>query len=142
MIEKKAYNQVYKIIEYMPKEMQEKIPNELINAIKDNMDPTYQYEIKEIKEDELFEDTKKILSVLYTDYFSTDEERRIILAKEKNLGNEKEIQKQKMYSVNIKFKDSNKTTTTNKGQIKELTVINKDNYFKRFWLKIKKWLKI
>lgn len=89
MISKKAYTQINKIIKSMPKDMQEKIPKDLRKAIEYNADEDFEVNIYDIENDELLKDTEKVLSVLYTDYFSTLDERKIILAKEKI------IQKQK-----------------------------------------------
>lgn len=50
------------------------------------MDTNYEFYIDDdIGDVELLEDTEKILSVLYTDYLVTDEERDIIKKKEKIL---------------------------------------------------------
>lgn len=82
MINKKAYNEVNEIIKNMPKNMQEKIPLKLRKTIEYNMDKKYTVNPRDIEDFNLLKDTKEILSVLYTDYFSTEYERKIILAKE------------------------------------------------------------
>ena len=86
MLDRKAYTEVFYIIKEMSKEMQNKIPKQIMKNIEENMDKTYNFTINEYEDwenIELLKDTEKILSVLYTDYFATDEERKVILAKEK-----------------------------------------------------------
>ena len=89
MIDSKAYTEVYEVINNMPKEMQEKIPNKMKEAIKNQMDKKYDFKYKITNNGELLEDTKKILSVLYTDYLATEDVRKIIYAKERKLQSKK-----------------------------------------------------
>jgi len=91
MLDKRAYTEAFYIINEMSDELKRKIPEEIIKNIECKMEKNYQFNIDDNIEDaELLEDTEKILSVLYTDYLSTEEEREIIKNKEKSLeGNEK-----------------------------------------------------
>ena len=100
MLSKKAYTEAYFIINEMSEEMRSKIPDKIIKNIENRMDKTYEFYIEEedIETAELLEDTEKILSVLYTDYLSTPEEREVILNKEKILAK----QKNKINTNNIK----------------------------------------
>ena len=81
MLNRKAYTEVYYIVNLMSEEMKNMIPEKVLNNIKNRMDKEYEFYIDEddIENLELLEDTEKILSVLYTDYLSTEEERQIIL---------------------------------------------------------------
>ena len=45
MIDKKAYTEVYKLIEILPEELKKKIPEDFIDVIKNNMDTSYKFEI-------------------------------------------------------------------------------------------------
>ena len=101
MINPKAYTEVNEIIKNMPKDMQEKIPEELRKMIEYNMDKEYNIHLEKFKKLELLEDTEKILSVLYTDFLATDEERKVILAKEKATAYQKEVEKMKKYPANF-----------------------------------------
>lgn len=86
MLDKKAYTEVFYIINEMSEELRSKIPSEIIKNIEKKMDRTYDFNIEEdIENAELLEDTEKILSVLYTDYLATDEEREVIKNKERIL---------------------------------------------------------
>lgn len=107
MLDTKAYNEVNAIIKIMPREMQEKIPENLRKTIEFNQDKNYKFNIDEtnIEDIEFLEDTEKILSVLYTDYFASEEERKIILNKEKALELKKEQEKKQKYSNNFSQKN-------------------------------------
>ena len=75
----------------MSEELKNKIPKKIQENIKNKMDKDYQFFIEDddYENVELLEDTEKILSVLYTDYLSTEEERELILNKEKILESKK-----------------------------------------------------
>lgn len=81
----KAYTEVNFIINEMSNELSNKIPKEIKEMIKEKMDKTYEFYIddEDWEEKELLEDTEKILSVLYTDYIANEEEKKVILNKEK-----------------------------------------------------------
>ena len=93
-----AYSEVNFIISKMSKELREKIPIELIEFIQNRDNKQHKINSESVKDIELHEDTKKILSVIYTDYIATEEERTII----KNKENNDEITKTTML---IKFKE-------------------------------------
>ena len=91
MVDAKAYTEVYYIINEMSEELRSLIPEKLIQNIKAKMDTGYEFNIEDedIENLELLEDTEKILSVLYTDYLATEEERQVIKAKERAIAEEK-----------------------------------------------------
>lgn len=109
MINARAYTEVYWIINQMSDELKSKIPTNVIHAIKDRMDLDYKFNIYEeddIEEIDLLDDTEKILSVLYSDYIATDDEKKIIRAKENAIEIEKykNVEVQKLFSTNGKQK--------------------------------------
>ncbi len=84
MIDSKAYTEVFYIVNSMSERMKEKIPLNIRNNIENKMDKSYKFNIKkDIMNMQLLDDTEKLLSVLYTDYFATNEEKDIIKNKEK-----------------------------------------------------------
>lgn len=86
MIDSRAYTELLCIINSMSYRNRKKIPDEIMNLIKSKINKNYIFKLeKGIKNTPLLEDTRKLLSVIYTDYFSTNEEKRVILAKEKIL---------------------------------------------------------
>ena len=77
-----AFSEVYDVINHMSKEMQEKIPKSFVNLIKDNRDLDFKFYIDysiDIKE-QLLEETKVILSLIYRDYLCDKEKREKLLA--------------------------------------------------------------
>lgn len=97
MINPIAYTEINVIIKNLPKEMQEKIPEDIRKTIEYNSDKNYYFTFDSFEKTELLEDTKKILSVLYTDYFATENERKVILAKERLIEIQKDRKKQQEY---------------------------------------------
>ena len=151
MIDKKAYTEVYKIIELLPNELKNKIPKDIILGIKDNIDKKYEFEINEENIDNinLLEDTEKILSVLYTDYLATEEERKVIKNKEKMIFIEKEKRKKDNYSDSYykfpdKIENNNKNTEiynvnkTNDNEANQIMKITKEKWYKKLLEMIKK----
>lgn len=143
MIDKKAYTEVYKLIEILPEELKKKIPEDFIDVIKNNMDTSYKFEIdtENIEEIDLLEDTEKILSVIYTDYLATEEERKIIKNKEKISLLKKEQKKKKQFQENYNDKyynfpketsySNNKRVTEEKDDNK-LINLTKDKWYQKF----------
>lgn len=100
----RAYTQAYVIIQNLSEDLKNKIPSKIINAIKSKMDSSYEFSIvdeEEIETIELLDDTEKILSVIYTDYLATEEERKVIRNKERVIFLEEEEKKKDKYSVNV-----------------------------------------
>lgn len=83
----KAYTQVSYIINNMSSELKNKIPKEIISMIEKRKDSSYNIDVENIEDLNLLEDTEKILSVIYTDYIATVEEKEIIKNKEKIVKN-------------------------------------------------------
>lgn len=139
MLQKQAYSEVYYIIGIMPENMKNKIPDNLINAIENNMDKDYKVnpEEKELKNIELLEETKKILSVLYSDYIATDEEKEIIKAKERSIKNKKNG-----VTTNVKINELfvNKNNTIDQTP-KSLIVVENDKWYAKVYKFFKKIFK-
>lgn len=91
-MDSRAYTEAYYIISEMSEEMRNKIPYKILNNIENKMDKDYKFciEDEDFEDADLLEDTEKILSVLYTDYLATDEERMVIKNKERILENKKQ----------------------------------------------------
>ncbi len=85
----RAYTEANYIINKMPEEMKNKILPKVRKIIESRIDPDYEFSIEDddFENAELLEDTEKILSVLYTDYLATDEEKAIIKNKENMMKN-------------------------------------------------------
>lgn len=107
MLSKQAYTESYYLICEMSEEMRNKIPLNIIESIKNNMDVNYEVNLSgcNIQDLKLLEDTEKILSVLYTDYIATPEERDVIKAKENSI---KQQKRKSMPEIEVKELFQNK----------------------------------
>ena len=144
MINKKAYTEVYFIISQLSDEMKEKIPAEIKKRIALNLDKDYMLYLQDndLENIELLEDTEKILSVLYTDYLSSPEERKVILEKEKLLKMKKEIKKKREYKQEAMFSEKKEETYKIDKRKQDLIKLEKKNIFQKISEKIKSFFKI
>lgn len=142
----KAYKETYEILKYLPKEDQEKIPREMINMLKINMDKEYEYSLdksKPFEEQKMLKETREILAIFYKDYWATPERKKIIQEKISNDIRKAEELKKEKYNPNnifqnrreIKRKEDDDrvsqsiTESNNKWYIKLVNFIK--NIFKR-----------
>lgn len=75
---KKALVELYVIITYMKQDLQNKIPEELKLSIIKNKDEKYKFKYDitlPLYKQELLLETKSLLSVIYTNYLCSDEEK-------------------------------------------------------------------
>lgn len=126
---RKALAEVYNVLIMLNKQNFEKIPIDIIQAIKNNMDTEYEVEWKEIEEGKMLEDTEKILSVLYTDYLSTPEEKDAT----------KKLESIKYLNSYPVFKER---VEKNIEEDNKLTTVKKEKWFNRMFAKIKELLKL
>lgn len=132
-----AYSEVNFIISKMSKELREKIPIELIEFIQNRDNKQHKINSESVKDIELHEDTKKILSVIYTDYIATEEERTIIKNKEKLIELKRENEKKEKFGVEV-FKNKE----NNNDEITKTTMLIKfkEKWYQKLFEKIKKIL--
>ena len=79
---KNAYTEVYTILQELNEEEYEKIPSEVIDAIRLNRNEEYFYELDEdleLKEQPMLPETKAILFNLFRDYLATQEQKEKII---------------------------------------------------------------
>ena len=138
MIEAKAYTQVSYIISLMSNSLKEKIPQDFIDMIERNKDKNYEIKEENVKDMVLLSDTEKILSVIYTDYIASEEEKVIIKNKEKMLYL-KEENKGK-YNINV-FKNIESSKKTKNENISTIPKIEK-RWYQKIFEKIRKLLSL
>lgn len=108
----KAYVEVLEILKYIPENDLKKIPSKIIDTLKKNADKGYVYKInKELpfEKQNLMEETKDILSVLFRDYWATDYQKQQIMMHEKAEYMEEENNKIKINYDDV-FKKNKKET--------------------------------
>lgn len=82
----KAYKEVIEILKNVPKESFDKIPKTMIDTFNAKMDTNYNFSIdinKDFEEQELLDETKAILAIIFRDYWATTYQKERIQAKEK-----------------------------------------------------------
>ena len=120
------------------------IPDYLIKYFEDNMNPDYEYVIEKnvpLKDQKMSDITKVILSIIFRDYWATEEQRQIILEKEKADRIIDNKEKEEKYGTEISF-NKKKTETTSIESENKLIVYKKENkivaFFKRLFSRLKK----
>ena len=131
----KVLSEVNYILQNLPSEIQNKIPSDFKSAIVQNMDVTYIPEPydrnKTLDEQNISEETKKILALIYRNYIVADEERKQLLIEENRIIQKLENEKKEKYGVEDIF--NNKTKNTNiDSNVDKLTITESNN---------KKWYK-
>lgn len=139
----KAYREVYEILKYIPKENLEKIPKDFLEVIENNMDKTYAYKIDETKsfeEQEILKETKAIISIIYQDYWATDDRKKELIKIRNKQRETLEQEKREKYSSDIKFKEK-EDSEEEKGEELLITKPKQENILVRIVNKIRNWIK-
>lgn len=134
-----AFTQVYVILNRLDEEEFNRIPIEIVNAIRKNRNKEYQFEIDESldsKDYNLLPETRGLLFKIYRDYLATLEQRQKILKMQNEERRKSELKKQEYYNKDV-FADRN---LKGKQEAKQL-ILYKENIFKKIWNKIIEVLK-
>lgn len=75
---KKALTEVYEILILLPQEEYQKIPKNLIEYIKMNMDEEFEVDIESVEDGHMLQETNNILATIYMKYLSTSQEKIVI----------------------------------------------------------------
>ena len=129
---RQALFEVYKILENTDEEIKNKIPEKFIKFVKENMDTNYKFELekgKELIKQNLKDETKQIIALIYKKYICDDEE----------VINNYEID----FNKNKKLKEENIHKDKDVKNIeKSLSEIKKEKWYKKLINKILKFFKI
>ena len=114
----KAYKECLEILKFISEADVKKIPNYIIENMSKEMDSEYQYNVNHIHDfenQEMLDETKAILAVLFRDYWATEEQRKKIKIKENYDLQLLEEVKRKKYNPNNIFNHRNeiKNSTIN-----------------------------
>lgn len=139
-MDKKAFKEVYVILEYLEDEDFEKIPLDVIEAIENNMDTEYEYEMNEdidLASQETLPETRAILYNLFRDYLCEPWQKTKIIRMQNEERQKNELKKQEKYSLNV---------FENKEELKEVTKENTNStelikYEESFFKRIIKFIK-
>ena len=145
----KAYKEVMEILNFVPKESVDKIPQTIIDTFKAKMDKDYNFKVdinKSFDEQELLDETKAIFANIFRDYWATPYQKERIEAKEKYDRQKMEEEKRERYDADDLF--SKGKTNNYKEEPKEdignnlPMEIKKERFYEKLIKFIKNFLKI
>ena len=140
---REAFTEVNEILKYLDKHLLKKIPKEFIENIKENMSKSYELKYdntKGLNEQNLKQETRAILSVIYRDYICDDYTRKEIIKKDRKEWFELEQKKQ---SRNIEFLNKKSIDSQNTKENISLQIVKKQNIINKIMEVIKIiWRKI
>ena len=139
----KAYKEVIEILNYVPRESVDKIPQTIIDTFKAKMDNDYDFKIdinKNFEEQNLLEETKAIFANIFRDYWATPYQKERIETKEKYDRQKIEDVKREQYNSNNIFK---KKQTTKEYYNEKLPIeVKKENFYQKILKFFKKFFHI
>lgn len=144
-----AYTEVLDILKYISKEDYEKIPKSKIKVFEENSNKNYSFKYdvdKTLEEQNVSEIAKMIIAILCRDYWTTNEQRYIIIKKQREAREEQERQIRERIEQNRQIKEDDIKTIDvstdldldyNYNQGTSLEIYRKDNILKKIIGKIK-----
>lgn len=139
----RAYTEVLEIVSYFPENDYKKVPIELINFYKKNMDKNYNFKINpkvDLSSQNISKEANAIIVNIYRDYFATEIQKKVINEiLDQNQKKEEQRKKEKYNSENI-FKNKLKGKDLQSNSIRETSLVElNENIFaklKRIVLKL------
>lgn len=140
---REAFTEVNEILKYLSEDLLNKIPKEFIDNIKENMSTSYilKYDnTKGINEQNLKQETRAILSVIYRDYICDEDIKKEIIRKDRKEWFDLETKKE---HGNIDVFPQKPIKNLNTKENEALQVVKKQNIIIKIIEKIKiMWRKI
>ena len=127
----KAYKEVIEILNFVPKESVDKIPETMLEVFKTKMDKDWDFKVdinKSFDEQNLLDETKAIFAIIFRDYWATPYQKERIEAKERYDRQKIEEEKKNKYNPDDIFKKKQLT--------KEIE--NTENYAEKLPIEVKK----
>ncbi len=121
----KAYKEVYEILKFVPKEDVQKIPDDFMKIIKNNMDRNYDYKVNpkvDFEDQEMLRETMVILAIIYRDYWATEKQREMIIKKQNYDIQKEEEKKRQLYNPNDLFENQE----INKYETQEIDIYQEE----------------
>ena len=137
---KNAYSEVYTILQELNEEEYIKIPPEAIEAIRENRNLEYDYELDnehELKDQTMLPETKAILFIIFRDYLATSDQKNKIIRMQNEERQKNELKKRQRYNIDI-FNKENRNVVQKEHETVQM-VEYKENIFMRILNKIKKF---
>lgn len=134
-ITKQAYSEVYAIINLLSWNLFSKIPDKILENIEKKRDKENNIDINNIEDYHPSEQANKLLAVLYKNYFATEEEKKVIQAKEKILYQKEQEELREKYNLDNIFKNRETKIETVENSVSMV------EYKESIFTKIKNWFK-
>lgn len=143
-----ACAEVSTILPLLNKEEYNKIPPNVIEAIENNKNSEYMVVLdknKELKNQNLLNETRALLLVIFKDYLATSQQKEKIKSALKNMEAEAEMQKKQKYNSNIfehniksyDYTDNYNDNATASVKTNELIKVDEESFIKKIINKIK-----
>lgn len=144
-----AYTEVLDILKYISKEDYEKIPKSKIKVFEENSNKNYSFKYdvdKTLEEQNVSEIAKMIIAILCRDYWTTNEQRYIIIKKQREAREEQERQIRERIEQNRQIKEDSLKVIDVSSDLDldldyargtNLEIYKEENIFKRIISKIK-----
>ena len=144
-----AYTEVLDILRYISKEDYEKIPKSKIKVFEQNSNKNYSFKYdvdKTLEEQNVSEIAKMIIAILCRDYWTTNEQRYIIIKKQREAREEQERQIRERIEQNRQIKEDSLKVIDVSSDLDldldysrgtNLEIYKEENIFKRIISKIK-----
>ena len=132
-----AFTQVYVILNELDDEDYDKIPPEVVDAIRKNRNKEYQFEIDEsvdLKDNNLLPEARALLFKIYRDYLATEKQRKKILNMQNEERAKKELKKQEQYNSDIFANKETETIQKSELEIQQQSIHSvpyKESIFKK-----------
>lgn len=101
---KNAFTEANSILKLLNQEDYNKIPKNVIEAIKQNQNKEYEFKLdtnKDIKKQNIMEETRAILYNIFRDYLATPEQRQEIIKSQREERYHEELKKKQKYSLDV-----------------------------------------
>ena len=140
---------IYRSFKYISKEDYEKIPKRKIKVFEENSNKNYSFKYdvdKTLEEQNVSEIAKMIIAILCRDYWTTNEQRYIIIKKQREARKEQERQIRERIEQNRQIKEDSLKVIDVSSDLDldldyargtNLEIYREDNIFKRIISKIK-----
>ena len=144
-----AYTEVLDILKYISKEDYEKIPKSKIKVFEENSNKNYSFKYdvdKTLEEQNVSEIAKMIIAILCRDYWTTNEQRYVIIKKQREAREEQERQIRERIEQNRQIKEDSLKVIDVSSDLDldldyargtNLEIYKEKNIFKRIISKIK-----
>lgn len=142
---RKAYKELYEVIKKLSKQEIEKLPNDFIMNIHENMDTDYEFVYDEtvgILEQNFMIETKALIIEMYKRFLIEDSQNEYWKSYDKKCFNIIEEEKRKRYNPNNIFENTKKEEINLQNRNMEITLVKvEESFLKKILNKIAKIFK-